>query len=65
MLWLCASSQSPQSVKRAIKTHGSNRKKPGLKTQVNSEKGEEKRREEKRERAPYKTIFDISYLCLH
>ena len=57
MLWLCASSQSPQSVKRAIKTHGSNRKKPGLKTQVNSEKGEF--------REPYKTIFDISYLCLH
>lgn len=57
MLWLCASSQSPQSVKRAIKTHGSNRKKPGLKTQVNSEIGEF--------RAPYKTIFDISYLCLH
>lgn len=57
MLWLCASSQSPQSVKRAIKTHGSNRKKPGLKTQVNSEKGEF--------RAPCKTIFDISYLCLH
>ena len=57
MLWLCASSQSPQSVKRAIKTHGSNRKKPELKTQVNSEKGEF--------RAPYKTIFDISYLCLH
>lgn len=43
--------------KRAIKTHGSNRKKPGLKTQVNSEKGEF--------RAPCKTIFDISYLCLH
>ena len=57
MLWLCASSQSPQSVKRAIKTHGSNRKKPGLKTQVNSEKGEF--------RAPYETICDISYLCLH